>query len=449
MSYVALNRRLRGDTILNRAPGNVDAFQDGIHLDFVNNYHYTKAPGAAPNVAPLTSLFTFTRAGTATFLGRSGLIETASANVPRIEYDANGRCLGLLMEASRTNLWIQSEDFSTSHSTVGLNAITTNATTAPDGTLTADRISEDTGGSQHRIRQATDIAIASGATSTLSVFVRADQKTRVSLRLTESTFAVSVDCSFNLATGLAGTPVNTGTASGGTASIVRLANGWFRCSLSGALNGGFLTCRGLIELMDTGGTTITYTGDGTSGLFIWGAQFETGVSFPSSYIPTTTVAVTRVADLCVRTLGSEFSATAGTVIVEGRASGGQDATGGQGVVGISDNTLSNDFRLIRPPATDIARWSINTAAVNQAFFDGTFANLSAFKSAAAWQSNDGASSFNGAAVLTDTSLSLPTVTLLHLGGGVPGTIQMNGHIRRFNYTPRRLPDGYLQQWSRP
>jgi hypothetical protein len=347
------------------------------------------------------------------------------------------------MEASRTNLYLQSQDFATSHSQVGLNAVTTNATTAPDGTLTADVISEDTSGSQHRIRQATDLTIASGSTNTFSVFVKANQKTHVSLRMTESTFSSSIECIFNLLAGTAGTPLNVGVASGGVARIQPAGNGWFRCSISGALNGGFLTCRALTELLDPTNTNITYTGGGTAGLFVWGGQFEAGAGFPSSYIPTTTVAVARTADSCARTLGSEFSASAGTVVVAGRASGGQDAAAGNIVWNISDTTDNERIRLVRPAASNIARHFVTDGAVGQCNFDETFVNSTAFKHAAAWALNDFAAAFNGGAVQTDAAGTLPTVTTLGLGEFGIGTQQMNGHIRRFDYYPARLSNAFL------
>lgn len=50
-----------------------------------------------------------TRASSATCFGPDGKLRTVAANVPRIDYDpATGKCLGLLVEEGRTNLWLNS-----------------------------------------------------------------------------------------------------------------------------------------------------------------------------------------------------------------------------------------------------------------------------------------------------------------------------------------------------
>lgn len=176
-------------------------------------------------------------------------------------------------------------------------------------------------------------------------------------------------------------------------------------------------------------------------MYFWGVQQEAG-QFASSYIPTTTTSVARTADSCIRTLGSEFSATAGTVVVQGRASGGQDASVGQAVWSFDDGTLNERFCFTRSPTTDNGNYIVTDGGVAQAVLPNTFVNLTTFKAGAAWAANDAAVTFNGNAIQTDAAVTLPTVTTLNLGGMALST-QMNGHIRRFDYYPTRLPNTYL------
>jgi hypothetical protein len=79
------------------------------------------------------------------------------------------------------------------------------------------------------------------------------------------------------------------TGSGSTASISSVGNGWYRCSISATSTG--TTARPGIGLASDGTTTPSgfqsYLGDGTSGIFIWGAQLETG-STATAYQRTTT-----------------------------------------------------------------------------------------------------------------------------------------------------------------
>jgi len=184
-----------------------------------------------------------------------------------------------------------------------------------------------------------------------------------------------------------------------------------------------------------------YAGNSASGAYFWGVQQEAG-AFPSSYIPTTTVSVARTADSCIRTLSSEFSATAGTVVVAGRASGGQDAAAGQLHWSIDDNTANERYSITRPVASDVARLIVVDGGVAQATLDGTFVNLAAFKSAFAYAVNDFAHSFNGGAVLADASGTLPAPTQICIGS-LGGSSQANGHIRRFDYYPTRMSNGFL------
>jgi hypothetical protein len=96
-------------------------------------------------------------------------------------------------------------------------------------------------------------------------------------------------CTFNLNTGVIAKAFAVASA-----SMTAIANGWWRIATTWNYAG---TGTGPIQVVHNGTTTI-YTGDGVSGLYVWGAQFEAG-SVASSYIPTLAAAISRLADILV------------------------------------------------------------------------------------------------------------------------------------------------------
>jgi len=429
------------------SPFGGSSFHDGISYSAETGRVVLKAVGAAPTITTLTSAFTFTCGNQSMFMGPAGLLVQSVTNTPRIEYDASGNCLGLLMEAARTNLTIQSQDLSGLDWTKVRSSISSNATAAPDGTTTADTLVEDsTAAATHRMATNLSLTVAAATTYTFSCFIKAAGRTRGQLRFVGSADTDGVTIEFNLTAGTASGAANIGTGSGATGSIQALPNGWYRVWVTGALNGGLTAANPRIGLEDDSGN-LSYNGDGASGLHLWGLQVEAG-AFPSSYIPTTTASVARTADSCIRTLGSEFSATAGTVVVAGRASGGQDASSAQFIFNFDDGTTNERVGLVRPPASDTASFRIFDGGALQVLLDNTFTNSTAFKASLAWQLNDAAICFNGGAAQTDTLITVPTVTSLFLGHQFSGdAVKMNGHIRRFDFYPTRLSNAFLQSAS--
>lgn len=413
------------------------SYHDGISYNAETGRVVLKAAGSAPSITTLTSAFTFTGGNQSMYMGPAGLLVASATNTPRIEYDANGNPLGLLMEASRTNLWLRSQEFDNASWSKVRATVSANTIAGPDGTSTADTLVEDgTAANTHLLRQ--DYASAtSGTTYTLSVFAKAKERSQIVLLFGADTAAFANE-------GVLFTLSGSGTAAISTGSpvaygIEALANGWYRCWASATCAS---TTNAILRIYLASSNSSTYSGDGASGLYLWGAQLEAG-RFLSSYIPTTTVSVARTADSCIRTLGSEFSATAGTVVVAGRASGGRDAAVGQAVWSFDDGTLNERICLTRSPTTDSANYIVTDGGVAQATIAGTFSNLTAFKSAAAWAANDFVHVFNGASA-TDAAGTLPTATVCNLGGLAGGGTVMNGHIRRFDYYPTRLPNAFLQ-----
>ncbi len=119
--------------------------------------------------------FTFTRSGSGTRINKGGYIETMAENVPRLNYrlDADGNptgCAELLLEESRTNNQNYSEQFDNStyfkHNSV---SVTANAITAPNGTLTADKIISD--GSQDLVMRSFGKGTI-GSANTFSVWAK-------------------------------------------------------------------------------------------------------------------------------------------------------------------------------------------------------------------------------------------------------------------------------------
>jgi hypothetical protein len=230
---------------------------------------------------------TVTRATSATRVNANGIIETVGANVSRVDYSGGG-CPSILVEPQRTNLSLQSEDFSNAvYIKVG-STISTNVAVAPDGTTTADKLVENTSTGLHSC-----VIIATQSTSgdyTYSVFVKPDGRTKI--RLTES-FSIGGNIQFDLTTG-----TFTTTAPAKNGKIEAYANGWYKCSATWTFTGG-ATTQIFLDLVNSSNTS-NYTGNGTSGVCVWGSQLEPG-SNSTSYIKTTTATVTRNADVITLT----------------------------------------------------------------------------------------------------------------------------------------------------
>jgi hypothetical protein len=168
-----------------------------------------------------------------------------------------------------------------------------------------------------------------------------------------------------------------GTASGpsgifSSSSITPVGNGVYRCTgVWTATSATHTVVR--IQLITNIGQT-SYTGDGTSGIYIWGAQVEEG-AFPTSYIPTTTAAATRSADVASIT-GSAFSSwyrqDEGTMFANATTNARHaGANTFPRIASLSDGTTSNRMDLlyrVLAPYTDARLQCCLQAMLRQAAF---------------------------------------------------------------------------------
>jgi hypothetical protein len=379
---------------------------------------------------------TFTRASSGTFIDSAGLVQTASSNVARFTHDpVTLASLGLLIEEARTNLITHSEQINNAAWTHVGGSHTANQTTAPSGEVTADLFTENSAAStQHRLSQVP--AVANGSTYTVSVFVKRASGSR-HFGLIISTGAAVARIYFDLDTGSVATVV------AGSGTITAYPNGWYRCTATGVSGGLFATT--YLQLCN--GTTLgseTYTGDGTSGLYIWGAQLEAG-SFPTSYIPTTGATVQRAADVCDIT-GSNFTSwfnqSAGTVIVNYAPP----------PLPFDTSRFESVFRF-NPSAE---RWGLinggsTTSYSLQVYRGGVFIGGGSFVPqspnmayAVAWDASGHTQSYNGT---TPTTSSLSPATNVNTGLSI-GTSNLCGTIGRIRFFRRRLSDQLTQDLSR-
>ena len=141
------------------------------------------------------------------------------------------------------------------------------ATIDPLGGNTAKKLVESVGGSEHRIYSS---QIGSGTTAMVwTTYVKAAERAWVSLRSDTGTRVAN----FNVSSGVVGT---TGGA-GVTSSIESVGNGWYRCVMRASATNANERITINIGNADTGVSNgYSYVGDGTSGIYVWGAQVELG-----------------------------------------------------------------------------------------------------------------------------------------------------------------------------
>jgi hypothetical protein len=150
--------------------------------------------------------------------------------------------------------------------------VTANATIAPDGTLTADKVTENTATSITHFIRSTGVLISSSTQYTWSIYAKAGERTFIDVALGTASFWVnsSRSATFNLTTGA----IVAVSASPLVASITPAGNGWYRCSItatSAATPG--MSSNGSVRICNASASN-TYNGDGVSGVFLWGGQLE-------------------------------------------------------------------------------------------------------------------------------------------------------------------------------
>ena len=229
----------------------------------------------------------------ATLINRYGVVQKGIlADQPRFEKE------GLLVEKASNNIQIWSEEFDqVSWGKTG-TSIAPNDIIAPDGTTTADKLIEDSNpATAHVVIDNTVATVNSDWAG--SVFAKADERHILRMNVWDASAASnSVSAIFDLLTGTVYAAIASGNGVLDPLNpprIVALADGWFRCSVSGVPNTSGTSVGIALYMQDALEGGSSYDGDGSSGLHLWGAQLE-NQTFATSYIPTTTGTILRNGD---------------------------------------------------------------------------------------------------------------------------------------------------------
>ena len=338
--------------------------------------------------------FTTTRNTVATRVNESGLIEEVASNVPRLDY-SDGTCPSLLLENSSTNLMTYSEDFSNAY-WIKSGSSVTSGFASPDGTANAFKLTEDTSAGVHGLTS--DVSgLTIGNTYTISIYAKAGGNNYMYMRFR---YAGNTDVMFDLANGTIGV---TGSAVL-SQSINLMANGYYKCTitaLAGTITEGFRVYN------SSNGTDVSYAGDGTSGVYIYGAQLEQN-SYSTSYIKTVGTAQTRVADTATDAGNSTvINSTEGVLYAEISALA-NDGTNRR--ISLNDSSDNNRINFMYTSALNqiVCNYKSNgitRVSLNNSSYDTTLLNKIAFK----WKQEDFSLWINGTEVAVDNN----TITMMN------------------------------------
>ena len=319
---------------------------------------------------------------------------TTRLNIPRLDY-SNGSCPSLLVEPQRTNLVTYSEQFDNADWTKQSGvSVTANQTISPDGTQNADLV---VGGGSSGIFQSGK-TVSTTVANTKSVYLKGVSGGEV-VRLQDPYQTLGY-------------------------TVCTLTTSWQRFTLSEVQSGGFA------------GLWVTLIPSG--GIYIWGAQLEDS-TYATSYIPTTSAAVTRNADEIYKTgISSLIGQTEGVLFVDINYISHE----AQSILAIEDWVANSTvIRILADTSTSLGAQVFTGGNQYIATFSSAVIGQR-YKCALAYKANDFAFYINGTQISTSSSGTVPTNANVRFGAFVSGQV-MNGQINQAALFPTRLTNAEL------
>ena len=403
--------------------GEVSASQDYPNFRPTLDFNFAATKKLDPRI-------TYQRTGPASFTDEFGKVVLVGDNVPRFDHDPVTReSKGLLIEHSRTNLVEDNTNYTGWTNYSSTHAKTTDVK-APDGSFNAWKVTSTGVQSQFGIYDA--ISYTANTKYTHSMWLKAGTATRVGLTVSSGTrWSPMPYLVVDLDTGT----VNA-TGSSLSTKLTAYPNGWYLLEATGQFGSNSIADGMWSYTAHTGG----FSGNTTAYYYQWGGQAEAG-GYATSYIPTSSAAVTRGADFTTL-LDDDFtdaiSQTEGTFIAE------YDNVTNDGYVLSLDGSGGNKIGMVNSNGYQLmgtAGGSSQGTTDNGTLLSGTN------RFALAYKVNDTAISINGNTASVDTSYTLPTTTFMSIGHRQYQYDQLGSCIARIMYYPKRLPNSQLKTLS--
>ena len=371
--------------------------------------------------APVTSLVFSLRGSTNVYSIDSISVKeiTDDTNIPRINYTDG--CGSWLLEPQSTNLVTYSEDFS-NNSWTKSSVTLTSGFAAPDGTNNAYKLVEGTNNGSHQI-YSSFISGSAGNNYTTSFFVKAAQRTWCRIMTYGGTTVF-----FDLANGVVGAESN---ASG---KIESLSNGWYKVSSTYVSQSNE---RAYLHIAESNNTT-SYQGNGTSGIYVFGAQVE-AQSQATSYVPTSGATNTRLQDIADNSGNSSLiNSTEGVLYAEFSATQ-------EGYLSLNDGSSTNRIFLGFAPLSVYTQIRVG-GNVSADMITSAYPSNTILKAAIKYKANDFALWVNGVEVNTDNSgATFPSGVLNNLSFNVGGgSSPFYGNTKAIAVYKEALTDAELQ-----
>jgi hypothetical protein len=412
-------------------------FPNGISLDL--DFLTGSMPGGV----------TFTRASGGTYFDSTGTMQTASSNTPRLDYDPVTLApKGLLLEEARTKAIRNSSNTGAASGTPGTIPTNWSKSNATGLAWNVAGFGTDAGIPYIDLR----LSGTSSAGAVNNMIFEASGIITASVGQIWSGSAY-VKLQAGSLTNIAAVTMKATQAPGGTqlqwATLTPTGAALNTQRVSGAFTVAQAGTTSIQPFLQVSAATAPVAVDAT--FRIGGVQCEIG-TFPTAFIPTTTVAVARATDAASLALGAWFNTAAGTLYSEASWNGiVTPANCFSRSVQIDDGTQNNAIVHqvnVVGAANGIAaagsvagvnQWSINALA--------TFALGTIFRQATSFATNNIAYDQNGAAINTDVVAAIPTgLTTMRFGNG-PSTIGTTvGHsmnLRRIRHWPLVVPTADL------